>query len=134
MIHWYAFQTKAQKEQLLCEQLRIRHIETFFPYIRVQPVNPRARRIKPYFPGYIFGKVDLEESGRSILEWIPGAVGIVNYGDEPISVPEHVINTLSQYLEKINAFDSKISDRFQPGTAVTIQGGPFAGYEAIFNA
>lgn len=134
MIHWYAFQSKTRKEQLLCEQLRVRQIETFFPYIRVRPVNPRARRIQPYFPGYVFGYVDLETAGRSVLDWIPGAIGIVNYGGEPVALSHHLINTLRQHLETINASESAVVERFQSGDLVTIHGGPFAGYEAIFDA
>jgi transcription antitermination factor NusG len=134
MIHWYAFQSKTQKEGLLCEQLHLRQIETFFPCIRVRPVNPRARKTKPYFPGYVFGRVDLEKAGKSILDWIPGAIGIVNFGGEPASVSDHLIHILQQHLERINASTSEIAEKFQQGDIVTIQGGPFAGYEAIFNA
>jgi transcriptional antiterminator RfaH len=134
MIQWYAFQSKPRKEQLLYEQLRIRQIETYFPRIHVRPINPRARKVKPYFPGYVFGHVDLQETGRSVLDWIPGAIGIVSFGDEPAFVPDNLIKILQQHLETINAFDRRISETFLVGGMVTIHGGPFAGYEAIFNA
>lgn len=134
MIQWYVFQSKARKERLLCEQLRVRRIETFFPCIRVCSVNPRAQRMKPYFPGYVFGRVDLETTGNSIVDWIPGAIGIVNFGGEPVSISEHLINTLRQHLEKINVSESAVADRYRPGDVVTIHAGPFTGYEAIFNA
>lgn len=134
MIQWYALQSKAGKEQMLCEQLRIREIDTFFPYLRVQPVNPRARKVKPYFPGYVFGHIDLEHVGRSILDWIPGAIGIVSFGGEPAPVSDDLINSLRRHLERINAVKREVSKRFQPGDVVAIHGGPFAGYEAIFDA
>lgn len=134
MMQWYAIQSKSQKEELLCEQLRMREIETFFPRIRVEPVNPRARRIKPYFPGYVFGRVDFGQVGQSVLEWIPGAVGVVNFGGEPAPVSDHLIQTLQQHLEDINAAASSVSGRFQSGDLVAIHGGPFAGYEAVFDA
>lgn len=134
MIHWYAIQSKAQKEELLCEQLRLREVEVFFPQIRVHPVNPRARKIKPYFPGYIFGYVDLEQAGRSFLEWIPGAIGIVSFGGEPTSVSDYLIVNLRQYLERINASTIGLSRGFQPGDILDVHWGPFAGYEAVFDA
>ena len=134
MIQWYAFQSKARKEQMLCEQLRIRGIDTFFPYLRVQPVNPRARKVKPYFPGYVFGRIDLEHLGRSILDRIPGGIGIVSFGGQPAPVSDHLINTLHRHLALINAVKSEVSTRFQRGDVVAIHGGPFAGYEAIFDA
>jgi transcriptional antiterminator RfaH len=133
-MQWYVFQSKFQKESLVCEQLRIRNVDTFFPRLYVQPVNPRARRMKPYFPGYVFGRLDLEQISRSIIDWIPGVIGIVSFGGEPVSVPDHLITTLQQHLDTINASKRELSERFQLGDSVAIQGGPFAGYEAIFNS
>ena len=60
---WYVMQSKPNKEELLYEQLRTRDIDAYYPCIKVQPVNPRARKLKPYFPGYLFIKVD-PETGR----------------------------------------------------------------------
>jgi transcription antitermination factor NusG len=134
MLHWYAFQSKARKEQLVYEQLRIRQIETFFPKIRVRPINSRLEKIQPYFPGYVFGHLDLDTSNRSLLDWLPGAVGIVNFGGEPVPVPDHLIHVLRQHLETVNASDTEISKKFQRGDVVTIRGGPFAGYSGIFNS
>jgi transcriptional antiterminator RfaH len=78
--------------------------------------------------------VDLEEVGRSILDWIPGAIGIVSLGGEPASVPDHLISALQQHLETIKASNNELPETLRPGEPVVIQGGPFAGYEAIFNA
>jgi transcriptional antiterminator RfaH len=133
MIQWYAFQSKPRKEQMLCEQLRIREIDTFFPCLQVQPVNPRARKVKSYFPGYVFVRVDLERVGRSILEWIPGAIGIVHFGGEPAPVSDHFVDTLQRHLDSINVSESEPSEKFKPGDVVAINGGIFAGYEAIFD-
>jgi transcriptional antiterminator RfaH len=134
MRQWYAFQSKTRREQLLCEQLRIRQIDTFYPCINVRPVNPRARKTQPYFPGYVFGRVDLEHDGRSMLDWIPGAIGIVNFGGEPAPISDHLVDTLHRHLDSINASVRELWDGFQRGDVVAIQGGPFAGYEAIFDA
>jgi transcriptional antiterminator RfaH len=133
MIKWYAFQSKFQKESLVSAQLQLRNIESFFPCLHVRPVNPRSSRIKPYFPGYVFGRLDLESTGSSIVNWIPGAIGIVSFGGEPAPVPDHLITVLQQHLETINASKGELFERFQFGDLVTIQRGPFAGYEAIFN-
>lgn len=133
MLRWYIFQSKARKEDLLCEQLRLREFEIFFPTLHVKPVNPRARKIKPYFPGYVFARVDLHEYGRSILDWIPGAVGIVSFGGDPAAVPDELVSALRQHVEMITASNGKASEKYQPGDVVAIRGGPFAGYEAIFD-
>ncbi|HSL43677.1 MAG TPA: transcription termination/antitermination NusG family protein [Anaerolineales bacterium] len=133
MLHWYIFQSKTRKEDLLCEQLRIREIELFFPRLNIRPVNPRARKVKPYFPGYVFARVDLEDAGRSILDWIPGAVGIVSFGGEPAPVPDHLVTTLRQHIDTVNAANRQVLESYQPGDVVAIRSGPFTGYEAIFD-
>jgi transcriptional antiterminator RfaH len=76
----------------------------------------------------------LEEAGRSILDWIPGAIGIVNFGSEPASVPDHLIIMLKQHLDAINASDCEGPETFRAGDVVTINGRPLAGYEGIFDA
>lgn len=111
----------------------MRGIEIFYPRLRVQPVNPRARKVKPYFPGYVFGQLDLEQVGRSVVDWIPGALGLVNFGGEPAIVPEHVVNTIRQHVDAINAANNPDSLRYRPGDTVAIHAGPFSGYEAIFD-
>lgn len=133
MIKWYVFQSKFRKESLVCEQLRIRNFDTFFPYIRGRSVHRGTYRVKPYFPGYIFGRLDLEATGSSLIDWIPGAIGVVRFGGEPVPVQDHLIEMLRQHLDTINASLGEFSARFQLGDLVTIQSGPFAGYDAIFN-
>ena len=133
MLHWYIFHSKTRKEDLLCEQLRLREIEIFFPTLHVRPVNPRARKVKPYFPGYVFGRVDLNEVGRSIMEWLPGAIGIVSFGGDPAAVPDELVTTLRQHVDMINASNGKASEKYRAGDVVAIRGGPFSGYEAIFD-
>lgn len=133
MLTWYIFQSKTRKEDLLCEQLRIREIETYYPRLRVRPVNPRARKVKPYFPGYVFGRLDLDQVGRSVVDWIPGTLGLVSFGGDPASIPDHLISALRQHLDAINASNSPALFHYHPGDVVAIHGGPFSGYEAIFD-
>jgi transcriptional antiterminator RfaH len=134
MLNWYVFQSKARKERLLCEQLHLRNIETFFPCIRAQHTKPSGQKWQPYFPGYVFGHIDLDSFGRSALDWVPGAVRIVSFGGEPVSVQDYLIQVLRQHVDAINSMVTETTITFQPGDIVRIQQGPFAGYEGIFNA
>ena len=131
---WYVIHSKPNKEELLYEQLCIRKVETYYPSIKVHPVNPRARKTKPYFPGYLFVNADLDEIGTSNLRWMPGAIGLVDFGGEPASVSDELLQTLQHKVELVNALDGKQSSKFKPGDSVTIQSGPFAGYHAIFDS
>jgi transcriptional antiterminator RfaH len=134
MLNWYVFQSKARKERLLCEQLHLRQIETFFPCIRVQPAKSRIQKWQPYFPGYVFGRLELESFGRSTLDWLPGAVRIVSFGGDPVSIQDYLIQVLRDHVDSLNFLAPERFTMFQPGDMVKIQHGPFAGYEGIFNA
>jgi transcription elongation factor/antiterminator RfaH len=131
--HWYVLHSKPMKESLLWEQLGLQQIESYYPCIRTQPVSPRARRIKPYFPGYIFGHVDFERINLSSLHWMPGAAGIVSFDGIPSSVPDNVIAAIRRRVDEINAAGGELFDGLQQGEVIRIQEGPFSGYEAVFD-
>ena len=130
---WYALHSKPRKEDLLWEQLQVREIEAYHPCIRVQTVNPRARQVKPYFPGYVFVRVDLKQVNWSSLHWMPGATGLVSFGGQPASVPEAMIRTIRHRVDQINASGGEQLEGLKRGDPVVIQGGAFDGYEAIFD-
>jgi transcription antitermination factor NusG len=130
---WYVLHSKPMREAFLWEQLSLHKIESYFPCIHAQQLNPRARKLKPYFPGYIFGYVDLEQVNLSTLQWMPGAAGIVSFGGMPSSVPDHVIAAIRRRVDEINSEGRSWLDRLKPGDVVTIQEGPFTGYDAIFD-
>ncbi len=132
-IQWYALKSHPHKEELLFHQVGARGFEIYYPRIRVQPVNPRSRKIRPYFPGYMFVRVDLDVVGISIFQWMPYASGLVSFGGEPAVVPDALVTALEQKITSINAAGGELFSALKPGTPVQIQGGPFEGYEAIFD-
>lgn len=130
---WYAVQSHPNKEDFLWNQLRSHEIEVFYPRVRVQTVNPRARKIKPYFPGYMFVHIDLEALGISTMQWMPHARGLVAFGGEPAVVPEPLIHAIRQRVGEISEAGGELFDGLKSGDEVFIHDGPFAGYEAIFD-
>ncbi len=133
-IQWYVLHSKPMKEALLSEQLNLQRIESYYPYICVQSVTPHARKKKPYFPGYIFGHIDFKQTNLSMLQWMPGAAGIVSFDGIPSSVSDAVIVAIRQRVDEINAAGGELLEGLKTGDVVGIQGGPFKGYEAIFDA
>ena len=131
--HWYALRSKPRKEDLVWHQLLIREIECYYPRLRVNPVNPRAKKVKPYFPGYIFVRVDLEELGISTLRWMPHTIGMVSFGGEPAIVPDNLINEVQMRVDKIKELGGEVFDGLKKGDPIRIHSGPFSGYEAIFD-
>jgi transcription antitermination factor NusG len=132
--YWYALRSKPRKEDVVWRQARDQGFEVFYPRLKVQPVNPRSRKVVPYFPGYLFVKADLEEVGRSVFQWMPHSVGLVSFGGEPAKVPENLIHAIRQRVEEIAAAGGEVFDGLKPGDTVTIDYGPFEGFEAIFDS
>ena len=131
--NWYALRSKPRKEEVVWKQVRTQGFELYFPRLRVNPVNPRSRKLRPYFPGYLFVNADLEEVGVSVFQWMPHSIGLVSFGGEPAPVPENLIHTLRKRVEEISAAGGEVFDGLQPGDLVRISDGPFRGYEAIFD-
>jgi transcriptional antiterminator RfaH len=131
-VHWYALHSKPMKETLLWEQLGLHEIESYYPQIQVRPVNPRSRRVKAYFPGYVFGRFDLEQTNISTLLWLPGSAGIVSFGGVPSLVPDNLLSAIRRRVDDINSAGSELFYSVKSGDVLSIQDGPFKGYEAIF--
>jgi transcription antitermination factor NusG len=72
--------------------------------------------------------------GLSTLKYVPGASGVISFGGEPAFVPDGLIHAIRQRVEEINAAGGELFDVLEPGETVLVHSGPFAGYEAIFDA
>ena len=131
--YWYALRSKPRKEEVLWRQLHAQEFEVFFPRLKVQPVNPRSRKLRPYFPGYMFVNVDIEVVGLSTFQWMPHAIGLVSFDGEPASVPENFIYAIRKRVEEIAAAGGELFDGLKQGDPVKISSGPFSGYEALFD-
>lgn len=132
-MQWYVMRSKPNKEEFLYSQLRNRQIDTYYPCIEFQPTNPRARKRRPYFPGYLFINADENVIAGSTLNWIPGSVGLVNFDGQVASVPDHLINGIRSHVNRINKHGLEKTSHFKTGDLVTVQSGPFSGYQAIFD-
>jgi len=133
-LQWYALRSKPRKENVLWRQAQEHGFEVFYPRLRVNPVNPRSQKIKPYFPGYMFVRADVESAGLSTFQWMPHSTGLVCFGGEPSVVPENLIHAISRRVEEIAQAGGEVFDGLKPGDVIQINYGPFEGYEAIFDA
>jgi transcriptional antiterminator RfaH len=132
-VNWYVIRSKAHKEAHLEKELEARDVHCFFPYLKVNPVNPRSKKIRPYFPNYLFVQADLEEAGLSFLKWVPYSQGLVQFGGEPAVVPESLVHGIMKRLDAINAAGGLKPKRFETGEIVWVTEGYFQGYEGIFD-
>lgn len=130
---WYVLHTKPQKENQVYNYLESHDLEVFYPSIQIKPVNPRASKVRPLFPRYMFVHVDLAATGTSAMRWIPNAIGLVQFGEEPASVADHVVRALKRRITEIAEVGGLVFDGLQRGDPVRITQGPLAGYDALFD-
>jgi transcription antitermination factor NusG len=65
---------------------------------------------------------------------MPGAARVVTFGGAPATVPEGLIHAIQRRVEEVNAAGGELFDGLKSEDVIYIQDGPFAGYEAIFDA
>ena len=133
-MRWYVLRSKPRKEGALQRFARQNGHEVFFPSIPIRPVNPRASRIAPYFPGYLFVHTDLHAVGETTFHWMPYSAGLVMVGGEPGMVPEPVVRGIAARVREIWGGAALLPDRFQHGDRVLVREGAFEGYQALFDA
>ncbi len=131
--NWYALRCKPRKEDVVWRQVQNQGFVVYYPRLKVVPVNPRSRKIKPYFPGYLFIQADLDQIGKSTFQWMPHTLGLVSFGGEPAIVPENLLQTIQVRVDEINAAGGEVFEGLKPGDVIRINEGPFSGYEAIFD-
>jgi len=128
MEHWYTLFTKPRREYQVSDALHEKGIETFVPTIYVRR---RGRTVeRPFFPRYMFARVDFDKVGVSQVQWTPGLTYIVGFGGGPTPVPEPIIMHLRKRLEEINSAGT--FSILKRGDRVRITSGPLRDLEAVF--
>ena len=59
---------------------------------------------------------------------------MVSFGGKAAEVPDGLIHAIRQRVDEINTAGGELFEVLKTGEKVVIHAGPFAGYEAIFNA
>ncbi|GMQ78911.1 MAG: transcription termination/antitermination protein NusG [Anaerolineae bacterium] len=131
---WYALHVKPHKERIVNDGLKAKDLEIYYPVLKKKPVNPRSRKEQPFFPGYFFVYLDLDEFGPNALKWTEGTYGLVEFGGQPAAVPDILIKNLKNQITNLGLKGDLNKDALKTGDPVRIVTGPFEGYEAIFDA
>jgi transcriptional antiterminator RfaH len=127
---WFVLRVKPFKECVVSGQLTEGGFHAFCPCRKVNPVNPRSRRMKPFFPGYIFFQPANEGVDLARTQWLPGTLGVVSFGGDPARVPDSMVKAIRAKLA-----DPQLDQpAFTHGQPVVIKDGLFAGYQGIFDA
>jgi transcription elongation factor/antiterminator RfaH len=130
-LRWYAMQTKANKEKEVEKRLSDLRIEVFLPWMRTRRrIGSRFHWVLiPLFPGYLFCRLDLLESGK-VARYAPGVKDFLKFGNHIAEVGGAIVTSLRERCPEGIAQIELMSAK--PGDPVKINEGPFSGLEAIF--
>lgn len=133
MENWYVLKTKPNREFFVCDQLSTRAIETYLPVSHSTALNS-SKQPRPYFPSYLFTKVDLQQVSLSSLVYMPGVNYMLMSDGKPTRVEQSIIDSIrSRILLLENSALDSMGQNLARGDMIRITGGVFEGYEAIFD-
>lgn len=131
MENWYVIQTKPKKEEEAASYLSNKGVEIFGPLIETFTTkNARMTKVlKPLFPGYIFGKFDLEQN-YPLVRWAKGVKCILGFGGYPISISEEVIKIIKERTDDQGVL--RVKQDYKPNDVIRIKTGPLKDLLGIF--
>ena len=121
---WYAVQAQPGREHVALQQLAHQNFEIFCP-MRSKLLRIGKRKIEsqtPFFPGYLFARLDLEREQWRSINGTRGVIRIVSFGVQPAALP-------CGFVDKLKDLGGPLAhaarEDLQPGASVRIVGGPF---------
>ena len=128
---WFAVRSQPRKEVLADLHLRRQGFETFFPRALAAPRKQASAKRKPikgathapFFPGYLFVRMDLDQTRWRSINGTMGVIGLVQFGERPSPAPKGFIESLI-----VATRDDGVLGAPEPipaGAAVKLIGGPF---------
>jgi len=95
---WYVLCCKPHKEQVVLQRLQHMGLETYFPCSRSQNGRTGKLELRPYFPGYLFVRADLDAVSLSTFQWMPHTEGLVCFETRPAYVPDHLLLAVRRHV------------------------------------
>lgn len=136
MKEWYAVYTQPRNEPLASEHLGRQGFEVFFP--RYLKRRSHARRIDfvpaPLFPRYLFINFDIHESEWHVIRSTRGVIDLVRIGTDPVKLPPGIVEEIRARQGADGFIELARRLNISRGARIRIDAGPFADYEAIFEA
>ncbi|SFR51325.1 transcriptional antiterminator RfaH [Marinobacter daqiaonensis] len=128
---WYAIQHKPAQGDRALENLQNQDARCFYPKVMAEKIRggKRTMKLEPLFPGYLFIHIDPTDPLWGKLRSTRGVLRVVSFGGKPMAIPDDVIDYIYDGLVAVEK-----QGGLKKGEKVQIQGGPFRGMEAIFDA
>jgi transcriptional antiterminator RfaH len=130
--NWYVAKTKPGCEVTAAAMLARRDVEVYLPIAPPsRPAGRRPRASAALFPGYLFVCLELESDAWLGVRSAPGIAYFLGSGGKPSPLPDELIEEIRQRADQRPG--QRWRPPYEPGDAVVIKHGPFAGIEAVFD-
>lgn len=130
---WFAVKTKPRRELLARAALEQRGIDVYLPHV---PTRGRSRSgnraLEPLFPGYLFSRLEPGTNDWLAARSAPNVAYFLGSGSASSALPDEIIDGIRSRAERCRQVGW--APPFRRGDAVTIENGPFAGLEAVFDS
>jgi len=124
---WYAVYVRSRWGKVVFAEFERRGIEASLPLLtKIRQWSDRKKEVKvPWFPGYVFVKIDLNTEKFVVLE-TPGVVKYVPTNSRVIAIPESELYWLQVLISENLALRHETS--LPAGAPVQVMYGPLQGY------
>ena len=131
MKNWYVIQTKPKKEEEANSYLSTRGVEIFSPLMEAFASRNGGmnKELKPLFPGYIFGKFDLEQN-YPLVRWGRGVKKVLGFGGYPTSISEEVVEIIKERTDTEGIV--RLKQNFKANDVIRIKTGQLKDLIGIF--
>lgn len=121
---WIAVAAHANAERQAVQNLNHQGCECYCPYSRVLRRHAgRSEMVnRPFFPGYLFVRLDLDRDQWRPIMYSRGVRAIVRFGDELGIVPDGVVEGLLAREEGDGLKPPPASERLRVGQQVSLHG------------
>ena len=132
MSNWYALYCKSRTEKKAAERLEKNGWEVYCPLkVEVRQWSDRKKKVEvPYFPSYIFARLENYEKQASSILYDPSLVSFVFWQGRPAIISDKEMAEIKEFLEKFKG-QKIVSESYKVGTKVTLGKGPFEGKEGV---
>jgi transcription antitermination factor NusG len=123
---WYAVYVRSRQEKVVYRNLEKQGVETSLPLLtKTRQWSDRKKDVQvPWFPGYVFVKIDLNTEKFVVLE-TKGVVKFVPINQKALSIPEQELYWLQELLARGTSLRKEI--QLPVGALVQVLYGPFKG-------
>ena len=132
--NWFAVHTHAKAEEKALYHLTNQGFEVYLP--RYAKRRSHARRVDtvhvPFFPRYLFVRLDMERARWRAINSSLGVVSMVGAGGRPSPIDDQIIQMLKSREDEAGLIVPVQTPDFAQGAAIRILEGPLVDLVGLF--